>query len=338
MSKVKNKMKFIDIGANLTDGKFAGSYYGTKKHEADLQHVLHRATEHGVDKIMITSGCLQDIWEALKIIEEHKEEGEREGEGEGERMQLVTTVGVHPTRCDEFVFGDITPFDDEMKNKFDEYTKAGLDGKGDTYMEALKELIEQHRESIVAIGEFGLDYDRLEFCGKERQKEWFGKQFVLAEETGLPCFFHCRNSTQDFLSILRENESRFTKGVVHSFDGSIEDLQSMLEFDNLFIGINGCSLKTQENLDVVAQIPVDRLMIETDAPWCGIKNTHAGKQFVKTEFPAVKEKKWTADKGIKGRSEPAHIVQVLEVVAHVMGVDEQELAEQVYTNTKNVFF
>lgn len=73
-------------------------------------------------------------------------------------------------------------------------------------------------------------------------------------------------------------------------------------------GFNGCSLKTQENLDVVKQVPVERMMIETDAPWCDIRSTHAGFKFVDFKLPQVDKKKWKPDALVKGRNEPCNIV------------------------------
>lgn len=79
--------------------------------------------------------------------------------------------------------------------------------------------------------------------------------------------------------------------MVHSFTGSEEEMKALVDLD-LFIGVNGCSLKTKENLDVVRAIPEDRIMIETDAPYCDIRNTHAGAEFVKTKWPSV-VREWT---------------------------------------------
>ena len=68
------------------------------------------------------------------------------------------------------------------------------------------------------------------------------------------------------------------------------------------------SLKTAENLQVIAKIPNDRLMLETDCPWCEVRPTHAGAKFIKTTYPTVKKEKWQPSSMVKGRNEPANIV------------------------------
>lgn len=86
-------------------------------------------------------------------------------------------------------------------------------------------------------------------------------------------------------------------------------------------------------------IPIERMMIETDAPWCEIKNTSAGKPHVQTQWEAVKKERHVVDKCVKNRCEPCHIRQVLEVVGAVHGVvDLDHLAATLYANTCRVFF
>lgn len=193
---------------------------------------------------------------------------------------------------------------------------------------------------MVAIGECGLDYDRLKFCDADTQRIYFEKQLDLVVTHKLPLFLHCRNAFDDFFDIIQRNahKVRETGGVVHSFDGTLEQAQKFIEF-GFYIGINGCSLKTQEQLDIVAQLPLNRIMLETDCPWCGIRPSHAGYKLVKTKFETVKRKdKWSETAMVDGRNEPAQIRQVLDVLASIFGKDEEQLAEQFYLNTCALFF
>ena len=71
--------------------------------------------------------------------------------------------------------------------------------------------------------------------------------------------------------------------MVHSFTGPLDEAKQILDLD-LMIGINGCSLKSEENLSVVKEIPLDKILIETDSPYCEIRNTHASIKYVKTKY------------------------------------------------------
>lgn len=110
---------------------------------------------------------------------------------------------------------------------------------------------------------------------------------------------------------------------------------------NIAIGINGCSLKTEDNLATVATVPLDRLMLETDAPWCDIRPSHASHRLVQGRedpTPAVDRKKHRPDARVKGRNEPASMVQVLAAVAACRGQEEAAVAHAVYDNTMRMFF
>ncbi|KAL1935722.1 hypothetical protein VTP01DRAFT_4862 [Rhizomucor pusillus] len=306
--------KLIDIGANLTDGMFRGVYRGKQAHADDLHLVLERAKNAGVKRIIVTGTNLAESKEAIDIIKEHKG-----------APSLYSTVGCHPTRCEEF-----------------ENDQDGPQG----YLEKLAKVIQDHPEHVVAIGECGLDYDRLIFCPKEVQKKYFQVQFDLAEKTKLPLFLHNRNTDGDFYEMVRANRHRFTNGVVHSFTGTVEEMKKLLELD-LYIGVNGCSLKTEENLAAVKEIPLDRIMLETDAPWCEIRPTHASYKYLanlsKEEQavyspPQKKKEKFEMGSMVKNRCEPCAMGLVLHVVAAIHGLNPQELAEKVYENTCRVFF
>ncbi|KAK9727620.1 hypothetical protein K7432_001704 [Basidiobolus ranarum] len=141
--------------------------------------------------------------------------------------------------------------------------------------------------------------------------------------------------------MIRKNRHRFTQGVVHSFTGTPEEAKEILDLD-LYIGINGCSLKTQENLDTVASIPIERMMIETDAPWCDIRPTHASYKYLKDKpellFESKKKERFELGLMVKSRNEPCTLRQVLEVIAGLHARDAQDVAEIVYQNTCNVFW
>lgn len=119
-----------------------------------------------------------------------------------------------------------------------------------------------------------VDYDRIHFAPVDVQKRGFELQLQLAEKVRLPLFLHSRAAHADFVEILKphlftlrgSNELSQTVpgsvGVVHSFTGTAAEMQELLDL-GLFIGVNGCSLKMQENLDVVKQIPLHRIMLET---------------------------------------------------------------------------
>mmetsp|Transcript_17798 Transcript_17798/g.17025 ORF Transcript_17798/g.17025 Transcript_17798/m.17025 type:complete len:142 (+) Transcript_17798:579-1004(+) len=140
-------------------------------------------------------------------------------------------------------------------------------------------------------------------------------------------YLHSRSTNGDFPRIVKENRHKFSSGVVHSFTGDEKELQELLGMD-LYIGVNGCSLKTQENLDLVKLIPLDRMLLETDCPYCDIRNTHASAPFVKTRFTKAPKEKYNLDpvKMCKDRNEPCTVVQVLEVVSALLEKSEEEVA------------
>jgi TatD DNase family protein len=286
---------------------------------------------------------------------------------------LFTTVGVHPTRCDAFEdSGDPEGYFERLVD-FATRRKRGAEPRASEPTSSAGAFAFGR---VVAVGECGLDYDRTQFCAKETQLKWFARHFDIAERTGLPMFLHSRAAHEDFFRLLKaargegatetETEISPTKKkkpppcVVHSFDGTAAEAADLLSLPGVYIGINGCSLRSEASLEVVRTIPLGRLMLETDAPWCSIKNTHPGKPFVVTEW-ATKDKKKAfrnleeacasgdeasrlaeearmRDVTVKDRSEPCHIAQVAEVLAAARGEDPRVVAEACRANARRVFF
>lgn len=222
---------------------------------------------------------------------------------------------------------------------------------------------------VVAFGEIGLDYDRLTHCPREQQLSAFASQLAVAITVQLPLFLHSRAAHRDFVRVLKESCGEELgklpkRGVVHSFTGTREEMEELvaLGFD---IGINGCSLKTKENVDVVRAVPLNRLQIETDGPWCEIRASHAAMEFLadfpgeivgekgwsravlqggksrngreEMEFKSVKKEKWVEGKMVKGRNEPCMIGRVAWAVAGIKGVPVEEVVQAAWANSVRMF-
>ena len=161
------------------------------------------------------------------------------------------TVGVHPCSA----------------KSFDEYEEGP-----DALLKDLRALAIEAKKAghATAFGEIGLDYDRLYLSEKEPQLKYFEAQLDIAEEVQLPLFLHSRAASEDFERLLAPRLPRLPKkGLVHSFTGTSEEMERLVAL-GLDIGVNGCSMKTEENLDVVRAIPLERLQIETDGPWVSL--------------------------------------------------------------------
>lgn len=302
-------VELFDIGCNLLDDMFHGVYHGKAVHSPDIHDILARASKAGVAEILITATTLKESRRAVEFVRAMRPVSP---------VQLACTVGVHPTRCLEFE-------EEEEETTIEALLEIARDGQRD--------------RTVAAIGEIGLDFDRTQFCPRPVQEKWFVAQLKLARETGLPLFLHNRNTTGVFVDTLRKHRAdAVAGGVVHSFDGTAEELGSLLHL-GMHIGINGCSLRTPENLEVACSVPLDRLMLETDAPWCSIKPSHAGFHLVQTQPPApvVKKERWEPGSCVKARNEPWACVQVLEVLAGLRGESVARVASHARQNAVRLF-
>lgn len=223
------------MGINLTDSTFGGEYYGKQHHEDDTEHVIQRAVSLGCSKFMVTGSDLEESKKAILLAERYP-------------GRCYATVGVHPCQAESFAkhTGGPTVLLQELET-------LAIEAKG--------------RGLATAFGEIGLDYDRLHFAGKEQQLEYFEAQLDIAVKVQLPLFLHSRAAGEDFERLLSARLPSLPKrGLVHSFTGTMEEMDRLVAM-GLNIGVNGCSMKTEENLDVVRAIPLKRLQIETDGPW-----------------------------------------------------------------------
>jgi len=169
---------------------------------------------------------------------------------------------------------------------------------------------------VRAWGETGLDFNRM-YSPPKDQEHWFVRQLEIAAELKLPMIFHERDSRGRFQEILKAHWITRYKGVVHCFSGSDTELDAYLEL-GLFIGITGIlTMKARgEGLrDMIRRIPVDQLLVETDAPYL---------------TPAPERNKFR-------RNEPAFVRTVLLKLADLRSQDPGELADLTWSNTCRLF-
>lgn len=122
-------------------------------------------------------------------------------------------------------------------------------------------------EKVVAIGEIGLDY-YYEYSPKDMQKNWFRKQINLAREVRLPVIIHDRDAHKDCLDIINEEKIQEVGGVFHCYSGSWEMAKEILK-KGMYISFSGSITfkNAKKLLDTVKNIPLDRILIETDCPY-----------------------------------------------------------------------
>ncbi len=169
------------------------------------------------------------------------------------------------------------------------------------------------KEPFVAIGEIGLDY-YWDTSFKEQQIEAFREQTSWAKRADLPIIIHTREAFEDTFKLLREENAPNLRGVFHSFTGSERELEEVLSFENFYVGLNGVvTFKNSKLRDYIKVIPLERLLLETDAPYLS---------------PVPKRGR---------RNEPAHLQYTLNYLAELWGIAPETLAEQTTANAKRLF-
>lgn len=242
------------------------------------------------------------------------------------KEQCKITIGVHP------------------------YHAADADEGGEQYYQDLAQAIittlDEEPELLGAIGELGLDYDHLAAASKEVQIRVFKRQLDMIVSNGwdLPLFLHCRAAFDDFITILTPYLDQLSRksGLVHSFVGTVAQMQTLINL-GLEVSVNGFSFRNRESLEMVRAVPLEKLQIETDAPWGDIQTTsEVAKAYLKnaTKLPyaAKKKDKFVLGEMVKERNESCKIEGVALIVAGLRGASVEDVADAAFENSVNMFW
>jgi len=170
--------------------------------------------------------------------------------------------------------------------------------------------------NVVAIGECGLDFNR-NYSPHPDQELWFSRQAELAMTMNKPLFLHSRDAHPRFSQMVKD--LKIAKAVAHCFTGEREELRALLDLD-LHIGITGwiCDERRGRHLlELVREIPRDRLLLETDAPYLTPRDLR----------PQPRAR----------RNEPAFLPHILKTVARALGRPAQEIAAETTRNARQLF-
>lgn len=193
---------------------------------------------------------------------------------------IYGAIGIHPENVDKYNLEDINFIKENIIN-----------------------------DKIIAIGEIGLDYHYTK-GNKEAQIELFETQLKLAEEFNMPVIIHSREATDDMLRILKKYR---LKGVIHSFSGSLETALEYIKLGYL-LGVNGVvTFKNCKLKDVLKNISLDNIILETDSPYL-------------TPVPYRGEK-----------NEPAKVKYVAEFIANLYNISLEDLSKITNENIKRIF-
>jgi len=271
-------------------------------YDDDREAVLARSRER--DIAMITVGTLAETSRsAIEFAQMHSD--------------VYATVGLHPN------YASGQDYIDEME----EEKAVGDGGHAEIRREIFdpREYLEMAKHpKVVAIGETGLDYFHFPKgadveLAKKMQKDVLREHIKIAQSVGKPLVVHCRDAHADLLQVLKETDSEY--GVIHCFTGSLEEARAYvaLGFHISFTGVitfpprKSAPEVQQALLEVVRQIPIESILIETDAPYLA-PVPHRGE-----------------------RNEPAFVSYVAEKIAEIKGVSFDEVARVTTQNAKKLF-
>jgi len=251
-----------------------------KRFDKDRDELILRAKNQGVEKLLITGTSVYESQQALALCKYYQQQFPN---------TLFSTAGVHP---------------------------HDADGVSDDYLAQLIQLAEQPH--VKAIGECGLDFNR-NFSAPEQQLKVFKEQISLAADLDMPLFLHQRDAFSPWFAELKPFIHRIPAMVAHCFTGNKEELVQCIAA-NMYIGITGwlCDERRGKELqEVIKLIPLNRLLIETDAPYLTPR----------TIRPRPKS----------SRNEPSYLPYIVQKIADVTAIDADEIACQTSLNARKIF-
>lgn len=215
---------------------------------------------------------------------------------------VYAAVGLHPIHL----------FEHHVDEEETSFQARGEEFNAESYRELVL-----RSTKVVAIGEFGLDYYRMPAGEdparvKKIQEEVVKQHLILAKSVDKPVMIHCRDAYDDLVLLLKAEYRG--RGEIHSFTGAWEQAKKFLEL-GFYIGLNGIITfdKTGRSEEVVRNIPLDRIVLETDAPYL-TPVPHRGK-----------------------RNEPGYVKHVAEKIAEIKGISLEEVTDQTTTNARSLF-
>lgn len=273
-----DQWKLIDVHTHVNFNAYAD----------DGEETIARAHDKGIGMILVGSQ-IDTSRRAIAYARKYK-------------SGVWAAVGLHPNHLTQM--------------QIDDHEVKGAPG----YASRIEEFDEQaylelaEDEKVVAIGEFGLDYFRTDAspATKQKQKEVVRQHIALARKVGKPLIIHCREAYDDMIRILKEERADEIGGDIHFFAGDWTIAKQFLDL-NFHLSFTGVLTFTSQYDEVVEKMPLDRLMIETDAPYVA-----------PTPFRGK-------------RNEPGFVDEVARRVAEIRGSTFDEVARATTENAAKLF-
>lgn len=253
----------------------------------DADEVVKRALEAGIWLVNVGTQ-LNTSRDAIVLAEKYSE-------------GVYATVGLHPIHTDKS-FHD----KEELGEEGEEFTSRGEIFNYDAY----KKLAVHPK--VVAVGECGLDYYRSAEA-RIKQEDVFVKQIELAADIKKPLMIHCRKAFDDLLNVLRDNRHKLQNppGIIHFFSGDVAHAVKLLDM-GFYFTFGGVVTFSRDYDEVVKTVPLNRIMLETDAPYV-TPAPHRGK-----------------------RNEPYYLPYIAQKLAEIKGVPLEKIAHHTTENTRNL--